>query len=93
MKITYKATIEDVVRRSLKSGYWTLNSSIILRDGGDLEIGNTTEKGKEKFWLKIRKADIRNSGLYSFMINGSVLRQWEVHVTRGGHFTLKYNSK
>lgn len=83
VKITYKATIEDVVRRSLKSGYWTLNSSIILRDGGDLEIGNTTEKGKEKFWLKIRKADIRNSGLYSFMINGSVLRQWEVHVARG----------
>ncbi|XP_044174079.1 Down syndrome cell adhesion molecule homolog isoform X1 [Acropora millepora] len=83
VKIAYKATIEDVVRRSLKSGYWTLNSSIILRDGGDLEIGNTTEKGKEKFWLKIRKADIRNSGLYSFMINGSVLRQWEVHVTRG----------
>lgn len=88
VKIAYKATIEDVVRRSLKSGYWTLNSSIILRDGGDLEIGNTTEKGKKKFWLKIRKADIRNSGLYSFMINGSVLKQWEVHVTRGEHFTL-----
>ena len=88
MRIAYKARTEDVVRRSLKSGYWTLNSSIILRDGGDLEIGNTTEKGREKFWLKIRKADIRNSGLYSFMINGSVLRQWEVHVTRGGHFTL-----
>ena len=88
MRIAYKARTEDAVRRSLKSGYWTLNSSIILQDGGDLEIGNTTEKGKKKFWLKIRKADIRNSGLYSFMINGSVLRQWVVHVERGEHFTL-----
>ena len=88
MRIAYRARTEDVVGRSLKSGYWTLNSSIILRDGGDLKIGNTTEKGKEKFWLKIRKADIRNSGQYSFMINRSVLRQWVVHVTRGEHFTL-----
>ena len=84
MKITYKPRITDVVRGSLKFGYWTLNSSVILRDSGDLDIGNTTKNGTEKFWLKIRKADVRDSGLYSFMINGSVLRQWEVHVTRGG---------
>ena len=69
----------DRVESSLKYGYWTLNTSLISQNDADFVIGHN----EEKFWLKIKNADISNSGLYAFMINGSVVKQWRVYVTKG----------
>ncbi|XP_068719513.1 uncharacterized protein [Montipora capricornis] len=75
-KLSFKPKTADRVENS----YWTLNTSFILQNDADFAIGSKVKKGKETFWLKIKNADRNNSGLYSFMINGSVVKQWRVYV-------------
>ena len=75
-KLIFKPKTADRVENS----YWTLNTSFILQNDADFAIGSKVVKGKETFWLKIKNADRNNSGLYSFMINGSVVKQWRVYV-------------
>ena len=78
-RMAYKPGMKDFVLSLARFGYWTWNKSRIVPDGYFV-IGNSTLKGK--FWLKIKDANKGNSGLYSFMVNGTVLRQWELHITR-----------
>lgn len=82
-RLTFKPKTMDRVESSLKYGYWTLNTSLISQNDADFVIGHN----EEKFWLKIKNADISNSGLYAFMINGSVVKQWRVYVTKGSEPT------
>lgn len=86
-RLVYKARTRDLFLVALKFGQWTWNKSVIVPDN-DFVIGNITEK--RKFWLKIKKVDISNSGLYSFMINGTAVQRWQlyVHIVEGKYHLL-----
>ena len=79
-RMIYKPRIRELFQSSLKFGHWTCNKSIIVPNNY-IVIGKSREKGR--FWLKIKNVNTNNSGLYSFMVNGTVLRQWQLHVTEG----------
>lgn len=77
-RMTYKPGTRELFQSSLKFGHWTCNKSIIVTNNY-IAIRKNKEKGK--LWLRIKNVNTNNSGLYSFMVNGTVLRQWQLHVT------------
>ena len=79
-KMIYKPRTRDIPI-TLKYGLWTRNNKLVILPDDYFVIGNNTEKGR--FWLKIKKVDTRKSGLYSFVVNGTVVRQWKLQVTKG----------
>jgi len=78
-KMMYKPRTRDLIPVTLKYGHWTRNKLVIMPDDYFV-IRNNTEKGR--FCLKIKKVDSRNSGLYSFVVNGTVVKQWKLQVTK-----------
>lgn len=79
-RMTYKPRTRELLQSSLKFGHWTCNKSIIVKNNY-IAIGKSREKGR--LWLRIKNVNTNNSGLYSFMVNGTVMRQWQLHVTEG----------
>lgn len=88
-RMIYKPGMKDlnVLSSLARFGYWTWNKSLIAQDDYFI-IRNNTKKGR--FWLKIENVNKRNSGLYSFMVNGTVLRQWQLYITEGKYLHRIY---
>ena len=88
-RMIYKPGMKDlnVLSSLARFGYWTRNKSRIFQDDYFI-IRNSTKKGR--FWLKIEDVNKSNSGLYSFMFNGTVLRQWQLYITEGKYLHVEY---
>ena len=76
-KMVYRATSDVLVMNAEKFGKWTRNNSSV--DQTDYFIvGRNRER--TRFWLKIKSVNIRDSGLYSFRVNDTVVKQWLLEV-------------
>ena len=75
-KLKYKSKVL-VFDNALKRSHWEKNASLISRTD---KISFGINKNKRKFWLKIKKVDVHDSGIYSFVVNGTVLRLWQLHI-------------
>ena len=60
-----------------KFGQWSKNNSTIVQTDNFVIGGN---REKKRFWLKINRAHVNDSGLYSFKVNGTVVQQWQLQV-------------
>ncbi|KAJ7377725.1 hypothetical protein OS493_027287 [Desmophyllum pertusum] len=76
-KITYRPATDDLAVSALKFGKWTKNNSLIEQTDYFV-IGSNREK--KRFWLRIKKVSSHDSGLYSFMVNDTVVKQWLLQV-------------
>ena len=79
-KMVYKARTKELTLAALEFGQWTYNEVVIVSNSYFLTGNNTT---KRKFWLKIRGADVSKSGIYSFVVNGTAVQRWKLHVKSG----------
>ena len=75
--MVYKPRTKERTLNALKFGHWTWNKTVIVADNYFV-IGNNTKK--KRFWLKIRNVDTSDSGIYSFVVNGTVVSQWQLLV-------------
>lgn len=75
-RMTYKSKDLDF-DSALKSSYWKKDTSNISRTD---RISLGINRNKTKFWLEIKKVDVHDSGTYSFVVNGTVLRWWLLHI-------------
>ena len=75
-KLKYKSKVLDF-DNALKRSHWEKNASLISRTD---KISFGINKNKRKFWLKIKKVDVHDSGIYSFVVNGKVLRLWQLNI-------------
>lgn len=75
-KLKYKSKVLDF-DNALKRSQWEKNASLISRTD---KISFGINKNKRKFWLKIKKVDVHDSGIYSFVVNGTVLRLWQLNI-------------
>ena len=75
-KLKYKSKVLDF-DNALKRSHWEKNASLISRTD---KISFGINKNKRKFWLKIKKVDVHDSGIYSFVVNGTVLRLWQLNI-------------
>lgn len=85
--MVYKPTTDVLALKAEQFGQWTKNNSTIVQRDNFL-IGSNKEK--KRFWLKIKIVHIYDSGLYSFKVNGSVVRQWELQVRKGNVYLKMY---
>ena len=83
--MVYKPRTKEHTLNALKFGHWTWNKTVIVADNYFV-IGNNTKK--KRFWLKIRNVNTSDSGIYSFVVNGTVVSQWQLLVTKGKHNLL-----
>lgn len=72
VKLKYKLKVFDF-DNVLKRLYWEKNVFFILRID---KIFFGINKNKRKFWLKIKKVDVYDLGIYLFVVNGIVFRLW-----------------
>ena len=79
-KLVFKARTKELTLTALEFGQWTYNEVVIVSNSYFL-MGNNTKT--RKFWLKIREANMKNSGIYSFVLNGTVVRRWKLQVKSG----------
>ncbi|RMX51824.1 hypothetical protein pdam_00021955, partial [Pocillopora damicornis] len=75
-KLKYKSKVLDF-DNALKRSHWEKNASLISRTD---KISFGINKNKRKFWLKIKKVDVHDSGIYSFVVDGTVLRLWQLNI-------------
>ncbi|XP_066030308.1 uncharacterized protein [Pocillopora verrucosa] len=75
-KLKYKSKVLDF-DNALKRSHWEKSASLISRTD---KISFGINKNKRKFWLKIKKVDVHDSGIYSFVVNGTVLRLWQLNI-------------
>ena len=75
-KLKYKSKVLDF-DNALKRSHWEKNASLISRTD---KMSSGINKNKRKFWLKIKKVDVHDSGIYSFVVNGTVLRLWQLNI-------------
>ncbi|CAH3014204.1 unnamed protein product [Porites evermanni] len=87
-KMVYKARTKELTLTALEFGQWTYNEVVIVSNSYFLIGNNTTTR---RFWLKIREADVSKSGIYSFVVNGTAVQQWELHVKSGIENHNTYN--
>lgn len=76
-KMVYKATNDILAMNAEKFGKWTRNNSSVDQTDYFVVGGNRERK---RFWLKIKSVNIRDSGLYSFRVNDTVVGQWLLEV-------------
>ena len=76
-RMVYKATNDVLAMTAEKFGKWTRNNSSV--DQTDYFIVGRNRERK-RFWLKIKSVNIRDSGLYSFRVNKTVVGQWLLEV-------------
>lgn len=77
-RMVYKPTDPDFAASALKFGHWKKNNSLSVQTTDNIVVG--IGRNKKRFWLKIGKVDIDDSGLYSFMVNGTVVKQWLLQI-------------
>ena len=75
-KLKYKSKVLDF-DNALKRSHWEKNASLISRTD---KMSFGINKNKRKFWLKIKKVDVHDSGIYSFVVNSTVLRLWQLNI-------------
>ena len=83
--MVYKPTTDVLALNAEKFGQWTKNNLTIVQTDNFVIGGN---REKKRFWLKIKTVHMDDSGLYSFKVNGTVVRQWQLQVK--GNIYLKY---
>ena len=76
--MVYKPTDPDFAASALKFGHWKKNNSLSVQTTDNIVVG--IGRNKKRFWLKIGKVDVDDSGLYSFMVNGTVVKQWLLQI-------------
>ena len=79
-KMVYKARTKELTLTVLEFGQWTYNEVVIVSNSYFVIGNNTTTR---KFWLEIREVDVSKSGSYSFVVNGTAVRRWELQVKSG----------
>ena len=79
-KLVFKARTKELTLTALEFGQWTYNEVVIVSNSYFLMRNNTKTR---KFWLKIREVNMNNSGIYSFVLNGTVVRRWKLQVKSG----------
>lgn len=76
-KMVYKPTNDVLAMNAGKFGRWTRNNSSVVQTDNFVIGGN---REKKRFWLKIKSVHVRDSGLYSFRVNNTVVRQFLLQV-------------
>lgn len=76
-KMVYKPTNDVLAMNAGKFGQWTKNNSSVVQTD-NFVIGGSREK--KRFWLKIKSVRVRDSGLYSFRVNNTVVKQFLLQV-------------
>ena len=76
-RIVYNARNDDDAMNAEKFGQWTKNNNRVVQTDYFV-IGRKREE--KQFWLKIKSVHTRDEGLYSFRINDTVVRQWQLQV-------------
>jgi len=75
--MVYTATSDVLAMNPAKFGKWTRNNSSVDQTDNFI-VGRNRER--TIFWLKIKSVNIRDSGLYSFWVNDTVVKQWLLEV-------------
>ena len=78
-RIVYKPTADDFAVSAYKFGIWKKNNLDIKKTTGNVVVGMKKKKNTA-VWLKIKNVGIQDAGLYSFMINCTVVKQWLLRV-------------
>lgn len=76
-RLIYKSNVLDF-DSALKRSHWEKDTQKLISKIDKISFG--FNKNKSKFWLKIKNVDDSDSGRYSFVLNGTVLRLWQLHI-------------
>ena len=76
-RLIYKSKVLDF-DSALQRSHWEKDTQKLISKIDKISFG--FNKNKSKFWLKIKNVDDSDSGRYSFVVNGTVLRLWQLHI-------------